>query len=205
MGNFGRLLTFQTCLDFQQKIRQVFSLLLIMKYFRIPPLTIEKQIELLQEKGLQIISKDNSAHWLSNVSYFRLKQYSNKFKNAQTRNFVPNIDFDQLIDLYLFDRDLKFILFDAIETVEISFRTSISNSMAHKFGAHWYMDRDNFFSGFDLEEFLTSIESKLEDSDDAAIKQYKRMYDTPSLPPCWMIMEIISFGRISRMFAALES
>lgn len=174
-----------------------------MKCFNTPTLTIEEQIKLLQQKGLHIVSETSSAHWLSHVSYFRLKHYTNKFKEALTRNFVPNVNFDQVINLYLFDRDLKFILFDAIETIEISIKTLISNSMANKFGAHWYMDRSNFLPAFDFDDFLHFIEGEVKDTDEASIKQYRRYYDTPPLPPCWMIMEIISFGRISKMFEHL--
>lgn len=174
-----------------------------MNCFKAPTLTIEEQIALLQQKGLNIIPENNSAHWLSHVSYFRLKHYTNKFKDPDTGNFVPNITFDQVIDLYLFDRDLKFILFDAIETIEVSIKTLISNSMANRFGAHWYMDRNNFLPVFGFDEFLTFIESEVEDSDEVSIKRYRRFYDSPQLPPCWMIMEIISFGRTSKMFEYL--
>ena len=155
-----------------------------MKCFNTPTLTIEEQIKLLQQKGLHIVSETSSAHWLSHVSYFRLKHYTNKFKEALTRNFVPNVNFDQVINLYLFDRDLKFILFDAIETIEISIKTLISNSMANKFGAHWYMDRSNFLPAFDFDDFLHFIEGEVKDTDEASIKQYRRYYDTPPLPPC---------------------
>ncbi|MEC5143400.1 Abi family protein [Chitinophaga sp. 212800010-3] len=174
-----------------------------MNCFNTPTLTIEEQLQLLREKGLNIIAESNSAHWLSHVSYFRLKHYTNKFKDAQTRKFVSNVNFDQVIGLFLFDRNLKFILFDAIETIEVSIKTLVSNSMAHKLGAHWYIDRNNFLPTFDFDNFLTYIEAEVKDSDEAPIKHYRHFYDTPPLPPCWMIMEIISFGRISRMFEHL--
>jgi hypothetical protein len=52
-----------------------------MKCFKTPSLTVEEQIELLQQKGLNITPENNTKHWLSNVSYFRLKHYTNKFKD----------------------------------------------------------------------------------------------------------------------------
>ncbi len=174
-----------------------------MNVFTAPPLSIEEQIQLLQEKGLNIEPVDDLAHWLSHVSYFRLKHYTNRFKDFTKSNFIPNTKFSQVIDLYLFDRDLKFILFDAIETIEVSFKTVLSNSMAQRFGAHWYMSRSCFLPKFDFDEFSSAIESEVKEADEAAIKHYRRSYDTPTLPPCWMIMEIISFGRMSKMFEHL--
>ncbi|WPQ62593.1 Abi family protein [Chitinophaga sancti] len=174
-----------------------------MNLFTTPPLSIEEQIELLQQKGLNILPEDDLTHWLSHVSYFRLKHYTNKFKDSTKRNFEPNTTFNKVIKLYLFDRDLKFILFDAIETIEVSFKTLISNSMAQKFGAHWYMTRSNFLPTFDFDDFSSAIESDVKDADEMPIKLYRRTYDTPSLPPCWMIMEIISFGKMSKMFEHL--
>jgi abortive infection bacteriophage resistance protein len=116
----------------------------MVKEYKAHPLTIPEQIILLQEKGLTILPENNAEHWLSHIGYFRLKNYTNKFKNPQTGDFVANSTFEQVINLYLFDRDLRFVLFDAIETIEIAIKALMSNSVANIHGPHWYMERSNF-------------------------------------------------------------
>ncbi|KAA2239683.1 Abi family protein [Chitinophaga agrisoli] len=173
--------------------------------FTAPPLTISEQILLLKEKGLIIAEEENAARWLSHVSYFRLKNYTNKFKDAQTGNFVANSNFEQLIKLYLFDRNLKFILFDAIETIEVAIKTLLSNTMAQAHGAHWYMEREHFLPSFDFDEFMAIAEKEAADADELSVRQYRRRYNDPCLPPCWMIVELLSFGAISKMFQHLAA
>ena len=115
-----------------------------MPAFETPSLNVDDQIRLLRNKGLTITSTADAHRWLSHVSYYRLKHYTNKFKDPQTGQFVYNSTFEQLISVYLFDRDLKFILFDAIEIIEVALKTLISNTMADKHGPHWYMERTHF-------------------------------------------------------------
>jgi len=173
--------------------------------YEAPSLSISEQIQLLKEKGLTVLSEDYAAHWLSHVSYFRLKNYTNKFKNAQTGKFVPNSTFDQVIKLYLFDRNLKFILFDAIETIEIAIKTVLSNSMANAYGPHWFMERKYFMPSFSFDEFLATVEKETADTDEPSVKQYRRNFNEPSLPPCWMVVEFLPFGTISKMFEHLSA
>lgn len=58
----------------------------------------------------------NAAHFLENISYYRLKGYwwdrPNDFTNL---TFHSNTCFKDIIDRYNFDRHLRLILFDAIE------------------------------------------------------------------------------------------
>ena len=173
--------------------------------YKASSLSIPEQIQLLKEKGLKITSEENAKQWLSHVSYFRLKNYTNKFKDHQTGHFTPNCTFDQVIQLYLFDRNLKFILFDAIETIEVAIKTLISNAMAHAHGTHWYMDRKYFLPPFNFDEFLAAVKKKVADSDESSIKNYKQLFDHPELPPCWMIFESLSFGTISKIFEHLAA
>ncbi|SFE17302.1 Abortive infection bacteriophage resistance protein [Chitinophaga sp. CF118] len=172
--------------------------------YQVPSITIPEQVELLKAKGLTVDSANDVERWLSHVSYSRLKNYADKFKNAQTGNFVPNSTFDQVIKLYLFDRDLKFVLFDAIETIEVAIKTLISNSMAHVHGTHWYMERQHFLPSFNFDDFLTSVEKDTLNSDEYAVKRYRQRYSEPHLPPCWMIFESLSFGTISKIFEHLS-
>ena len=170
-----------------------------------PALNIPEQINLLKEKGLSVTPENDAERWLSHVSYFRLKNYTNKFKDYKTGNFISNSTFDQVIRLYLFDRELKFVLFDAIETIEVAIKTLISNSMAHTHGAHWYMKREHFSHTFNFDGFLASLEKEVSDSDEPSIKQYKQCFDYPELPPCWMIIELLSFGKVSKIFEHLSA
>jgi abortive infection bacteriophage resistance protein len=178
-----------------------------MSRFKQPPLNIDEQVELLRKKGLIIEDEDYAKNWLSHVSYFRLKNYTYTFKDdyqgENVGNFLTNTTFEQVINLYLFDKKLKSILFEMLEIVEVAIKTKISNTMSYKFGSHWYLDRKYFRPEFDHDEFMQDLKDKCNESKENYITTYKRVYTDPETPPSWMIMELLTFGTISRIFEQL--
>ena len=111
-----------------------------METYTKPALTYDKQIELLESRGLQITDKARAKRHLSNVSYYRLSAYMLPFKEMDENGvvkdkFLPNTTWDNVYDLYKFDRKLRLLVFDAIERIEIALRTQI----IYQFLAH-----DNF-------------------------------------------------------------
>lgn len=181
-----------------------------MAIYNQPSLTVDQQLELLLSKGLVVQNKEFALSWLSNVSYFRLKTYSYFLKDYKTDNgnFIKGTTFDEIISLYIFDRRLKLIIFDAIEAIEVALRTRISNTMSLKYGPHWYLDSNHFTDDtrkFDHSKFIIGIKKYCENPEEIFIASYMRFYNSPKLPPSWMIMEILSFGKISLLFEHLTA
>jgi abortive infection bacteriophage resistance protein len=176
-----------------------------MSVYKAPPLSLEEQIARLKRKGLLIDNADYAIFWLSHVSYYRLKNYTFQFRDKDPELFISNTSFGQVLSLYQFDRKLKLILFDSLECIEVALKTLVSNLMSCEYGAHWYLDRNNFSSQFNYEQFITSIENECGDPDEIAIKVYKNLYAEPVLPPSWMAIELLSFGAISKIFEHLTA
>ncbi|SFD05633.1 Abortive infection bacteriophage resistance protein [Chitinophaga sp. CF118] len=124
--------------------------------------------------------------------------------NGREGRFLEGTDFKHIIDLYSFDRDLRDIIFDGIEMIEVAVKSLISDRMSCKHGPHWYLNSSNFTSSYDsagLESFLK--ENCNQQSDYHFIRGYMREFTTPEFPPSWMIMELLTFGKISLMFEHL--
>ncbi|MEG9533976.1 Abi family protein [Mannheimia indoligenes] len=50
-----------------------------------------------------------------------------------------------MLNLYIFDRELRLIVLDAIERIEVSIRTKISNEMSiQSQNPFWYIKEDYF-------------------------------------------------------------
>ena len=171
-----------------------------------PSLTVTEQINLLQAKGLLISEPDAAEHWLSHISYFRFKNYSYSFKDYKNAggNYFPGTSFKTIKDLYAFDKKLRISVFDAIENIEISVKTRISNIMSGAYGPHWYLDYRHFFSGrgFNHQKFLKHIKDGLLQTSEPILQHYRKTYD-PIFPPSWMLMEMITFRTLSIMFENL--
>ncbi len=192
--------------------------------YKSAPLNIDQQIFLLKEKGLIIEDIETAKRWLSHISYFRFKQYSYTFKDYKNAdgNYIPGTSFEMVRDLYVFDRKLKMIVFEAIENIEISVKTQISNALSCTYGSHWYLDAKHFISAeerrsiarntrfeedipksFDHEKLLKDIERELENPTEIFLQTYKKYYE-PIYPPSWMLMEMITFSTMSLMFESLK-
>lgn len=59
--------------------------------------------------------------------------------------FRDGITWEMIYNLYVFDRKLRILVFDAIERLEIAIRTQIIYQLSHKYGSHW-QDRQDIFN-----------------------------------------------------------
>lgn len=93
------------------------------------PLSFQDQITLLKSRGLEIDNEPKALSYLQEISYYRLSAYFLPYQNAKDK-FEPNITFDQIIKTYSFDRELRLLVFDCIERIEVAIRTQIVYQMS---------------------------------------------------------------------------
>jgi abortive infection bacteriophage resistance protein len=185
------------------------------KTFNKPALPILEQISLYESRGLIFKNKAWAAQRLSFISYYRLSGYAKYFtlNNDDEHRFVPNTQFEDIINLYNFDRKLRLLIMDAIETIEVALRTIMSNTMSNEYGSHWYSSATHFQSSEYHDRFLSRVEEESgfntrpgsfkEKKQNSICKHYFEQYDKPPLPPSWMIAEILSIGTWSMVFEKL--
>ena len=98
--------------------------------FRKPAISIPDQIALLEQRGLVIKDKAHAEHFLLHIGYYRLAGYWQVLQNDSVKHtFIPGATFEDVIALYNFDRELRLLLSDAIERIEVSLRSIIVNTM----------------------------------------------------------------------------
>ena len=85
-------------------------------------LSIEEQIVRLKENGLIIDDEKAAYKYLSIISYFRLASYWRPMEKSP-HQFKPNSRFDNALSLYYFDKELRALIFSAIQSIEIALRT----------------------------------------------------------------------------------
>jgi len=68
---------------------------------------------------------------LARISYFRLKYFwTDLIDDSTDGDFLPDTSFDMVMKRYNFDHNLRLVLFDAIEMIEVAFRAKIINHMS---------------------------------------------------------------------------
>lgn len=177
----------------------------VMKYDK-PSLSIDEQLNQLKERGLIIENYDEARSFLERVSYYRLSAYTRFFQvDINSHTFQVNVTFQDVKELYQFDKALRMIVFNAIESIEVSVRTQIINQMSHFYGPHWYLNENLFRNRNFHSTLLNNISTLCEKKKEPFIQHYFNKYCDPAYPPGYMIFEIMSFGQLCQLYEQIIS
>lgn len=173
------------------------------KHYDKPPLTYEQQSDQLLARGL-IADKQELIDKLKAVSYYRLSGYWHTFRNPDD-TFKPATTLDKIWQRYTFDRQLRLLVMDAIERVEISVRTKVAYHLSHRYGAFGYTQSSTLpkLSSDDFCRLIHDIEREWSRSKEAFLVHYRHTYREKHLP-LWMAAEVMAFGMMLTMFRGIE-
>lgn len=184
-------------------------------HFTKSALTISEQIDQLINRGLIIADQDKVKQILSTVSYYRLSAYFKPYEaDSLSHSFQNGIHFEHIWKTYVFDRELRLLVLDALERIEIALRTSLSNELSIRYGSQWYLNDDVFKKSWVQarrnnreslrDQLLNEVNRICAVKQEEFIRHYYKKYSSPDYPPSWMIMECFSFGRISSLFRLIK-
>ena len=172
-----------------------------------PALSIDNQIAFLKEKGLNIDDEDRAKRYLANIGLFRLKAYRQLFYLPETKQFRPEATFSDVLDLYIFDRKIRILTFDALERIEIAIRSAISNVMSEAYGPHWFLIKNVFHRSYYNEEYNNLISNMKNCTGKngngrgtPSCESYYRNHEDPELPPSWIVIEVLSMSTWSKVY-----
>jgi abortive infection bacteriophage resistance protein len=125
-----------------QRTRAELLFYISMEYTK-QPIDFPQQLELLKERGLIVSNDADALKQLGIISYFRLANYLRPMESdKQTHNFKPNSSFDNALSLYYFDKELRALIFTAVQSIEIALRTKVIHYVSLKYGAFWFADEN---------------------------------------------------------------
>ena len=120
-----------------------------MKLFNKTPKTFTEQLEILKSRGMVVSDEQKAIFHLSQVNYYRLGAYWLPFEQTHSPHcFQENTHFEHVWDLYVFDRELRLLVLDAIERIEVAIRTQFAYEIAHRHGAHAFMNQQYFKNAY---------------------------------------------------------
>lgn len=177
-----------------------------MKYSK-QPISIDEQIDQLEERGLACDDQKYTKHYLINISYYRLAGYWWPMqKDKEEHIFKEGSNFKDVIALYNFDRELRILLFDVIERIEIGLRTRMIYFLSHEHTPWWFQDTSLFIDTQAHIKSLSSIQEEIERSKETFMKAHRKLYkDDGRLPPAWKSLELTSFGTLSKLYGNLRN
>ena len=172
--------------------------------FTKPATTYEEQICLLQKRGMVINDVKNACLYLTHINYYRLGAYWLPFeKDRVTHDFRVGTNFETVIDLYNFDRELRLLVTDALERIEISMRTQWTYHMANNHGAHSHLSKELADNEKRYLKNLESMKKEVDRANEVFISHSKNTYEE-QLPAIWVVSEVISLGVLSKLYSNLR-
>ncbi|MBN2578795.1 MAG: Abi family protein [Pirellulales bacterium] len=173
-----------------------------MRYDKLP-LTLQEQADLLLSRGMKG-DRDAMIERLAVVNYYRLSGYWYPFRNPDN-TFRTNTSFEAVWQRYTFDRQLRLLVMDAIERIEVAVRTQLAYALAHQSG-------DPFAYALDpaalpgltpdaRNRFLDELTEEIDHSKETFADHFRRKYgDKHRYMPIWIASEIMTFGNILKLY-----
>jgi len=169
------------------------------------PISIENQVKNLIDLGLLVEDKTYAKKILGRISYYRLiKAYSITLK--KDGRYISEISFEDILSLYKFDRELRQLIFEIIEHIEVSLRAVITNYFSLKYGNFGYKDLSNVGKYKNrYKEALNDLERETKRNRRSPfIKNFKDNYEGGEIP-LYAVIEVASFGTLSKMYKNMKN
>ena len=102
-------------------------------------LTVKEQVILLKSRGMTIDDDIAAESTLIRLGYYRLSGYFYPLRKTQPRgtlgrqdDFQEGTTLDLVDQLYEFDRELRLLVLDAVERIEVAVRCDIGHRLGHR-------------------------------------------------------------------------
>lgn len=172
--------------------------------FSKPFLTIDQQITQLKRRGMLFADEEKAKKYFENLNYYRLSGYWLLFeKDHGTHTFNANTKFEDVLKLYVFDRELRLLLLDAIERIEVSVRSRLAYELSKAYGSHPHLKPEIFHCSIKYAHTLLKLNGEVSRSKEAFIKHFDGKY-REKLPPFWAGVELMTLGQVSNWFSNLK-
>lgn len=172
--------------------------------------TIEEQIQKLKDRGLIISDEEKAKEVLLDIGYYRFGSYLFPYeltypgKKERTHKLKNPTHFDDALELYYFDSDLRMLLLRYITRIEINLRTYITYYVSNQYKKHpcWFMDdsvmEEGFVDSFDTEIYTDKFKKY------PVIADHHKKYPEDIYAPAWKTIEHMTFGAVFQLFLSIK-
>lgn len=172
--------------------------------------TLDEQLNIFKSKGLTIDNVESAKDVLLMENYFFINGYRHIFmRSNKDKRFVNNATFDELHTMFLFDRNLRNILFKNLLVIENNIKSIISYQLSKKYGYKEkdYLKKSNFTSDNKEQRRVEDVINKMKKqiringSKHTATYHYINNY---GYIPLWILVKVLSFGLINELYGILK-
>lgn len=172
-------------------------------------LTFEEQLEhLVKDKKLKINNHKNALEILRHENYYRLSGYMIDFLDDSDK-FKDDVSFEKIYNIYKTDKEIRSVLFELVNDIEVYLKTQIANYFSIKYGPDGYrmpcnFREDNYIQYRDVINLLKKCNDIIRNNpENLIVHHHNAIYG--GFMPLWAIVELMSFGTISKFFSIMKT
>ena len=171
--------------------------------------TIDEQIEILKLRNVLIEDYNIAYKILSkNNYYYLINGYKNLFidKTKNIEKYLNNTKIEEIYALYKFDKDIKIIFLKHLLLLESEIDTHIAYEFSKSYGHKNYLILDNFNNSkkIFIQKFINDINLEIEYQYKNFNKMITHYLDNYKYIPLWVLVRVLSFGKISKFYSLMK-
>lgn len=177
-----------------------------------PFMTYDQQLQKLRDKNMVIDDETYAKEMLHRYGYFALiTGYKDIFKNPTTKNYRDGTTFHDIVAIYQFDEQLRELTFKYLLFVEQNIRSLLSYSFCDTYGDSQvaYTSPQNYDTSTRAKsrEVMKLINGYLnplltQKTQYPYIEHHKAAHNNV---PLWVLVNALTFGTLSKMYAYSKS
>lgn len=183
---------------------------------------------LLTSRGMRSADAHTTQQALARLGYYRLSGFwypARKFardnagqkmqcphtgKPLRLEDFQPGTSFEASVELYKFDKQLRLLMLDAIETIEVHLKTVVAHELGRNdpiaytspaFIEPKWLNVNPGFNSSKWDSWRVRQQKKLDDCDEDCISAHRAKNQAM---PFWVVVEAWDFGTLSIYFQMLR-
>lgn len=170
-------------------------------------LSFSDQLLQLQNRGMVFLNPVKTLKLFEHINYYRLEAYwytyYDKSNSMQGHVFYTNTHFKDVWRDYRFDRRLREHISHALEKIEISIRTQFVYHVSQTYGP-FPLEKKNFrMKQQNWAKLIKELENTCAFSNEQFAQHLRSKY-SEKLFPIWALAELLSFGKIERLYLSLR-
>ena len=171
--------------------------------------TIDEQVEILRNKGLEIDDEAYVKEVLLRENYFFLSGYRHLFMDENDKFYRKGSTFKELYSIFEFDRQLRNIVFKYILVVENNIKSIFSYELSRKYGIKEkdYLKTSNFNTSKDkirqTNDLIRKIKRQIRVNGGQHSATTHYIYNYGYIP-LWIVVKVLSFGIVCELFSIIK-
>ena len=183
-------------------------------------LSFQDQLQMFESRGMKVYNKSRAIIKLENISYYKIKEFSLPYLDCNG-SYKKDTSFEGDIKNFYQDKNVRIYFLEAIEKVELSFKTKFSYLLGQKYGAFGYINFNNWCDRniskneiisrerkflCKLNKTINKIKASINNGshDNPILKKYFLDYPNENRLPIWMVIEILTFGELMYLYETMS-